>query len=133
MFFLTSFLVKPMHYLYFDQERKVYHEGYIKGNFSLRVEGLEAVRSLIRLLTILSNIQVMSDESYNCYLTISRQITLQERNWLFFYIIILFSLRNILFLLDLSSLNGPTSIVNEISLIGKMPILKKRLKSNSFR
>jgi hypothetical protein len=49
---------------------------------------------------------VMSDESYNCYLTISRQMTLQERNWLFSNIIILFSLRNILFLLDLSSLDG---------------------------
>jgi hypothetical protein len=52
----------------------------IKGNSNLRVEGLEVVRSLIRLLTIPSDIQVMSDESYNCYLTISRQMTLQERN-----------------------------------------------------
>jgi len=78
----------------------------IKGNSNLRVEGLEVVRSLIRLLTIPSDIQVMSDESYNCYLTISRQMTLQERNWLFSNIIILFSLRNILFLLDLSSLDG---------------------------
>jgi hypothetical protein len=49
---------------------------------------------------------VMSDERYNCYLTISRQMTLQERNWFFSNIIILFSLRNILFLLDLSSLDG---------------------------
>lgn len=46
------------------------------GRSNLKVNGLEVVRSLKRLLTIHSDIQTMYDESYNCYVALVRQIAL---------------------------------------------------------
>jgi len=80
MFLLTSSLIEPLIFSYIfptsSEEEKQVIKVIFGGRSNLKVNGLEVVKSLKRLLTIHSDIQTMYDESYNCYVALARQIAL---------------------------------------------------------
>jgi len=59
-------------------------EAVVDEKLGLRENSLKVVRLLEKIITIPSHISMMSDESYNCHLTLIEQITFNVRNFLVF-------------------------------------------------
>jgi hypothetical protein len=59
-------------------------EAVVDEKLSLRENSLKVVRLLEKIIIIPSHISMMSDESYNCHLTLIEQITFNVRNFLVF-------------------------------------------------
>jgi hypothetical protein len=61
----------PLYFPYLDPRGKAGHEGYLGGRSGLKENGLKVVKHLERVVTISSSILIISNERYNCYLTMT--------------------------------------------------------------